>query len=103
MNPINPATGLRPYPVFGQVHWRGDINNSSYEGFVASLQRSYARGLLLAANYSQRQQQLEAKAVLHVVDGLPESGWIEEHSEREGRCPILLIWRGMRACNLRRL
>ncbi len=51
-NLINPATGLRPYPSFGQIQWRGDINNSSYEGFVASLQRSYARGLLLAANYT---------------------------------------------------
>ena len=52
VNLINPATGLRPYPAFGQVQWRGDINNSSYEGFVASLQRSFIRGLLLSANYT---------------------------------------------------
>jgi hypothetical protein len=51
-NLINPATGLRAYPAFGQVQWRGDINNSAYEGFVASLQRRFTGGLLLAANYT---------------------------------------------------
>lgn len=51
-NLINPATGLRTYAAFGQVQWRGDINNSAYEGFVASLQRRYTHGLLLAANYT---------------------------------------------------
>jgi hypothetical protein len=52
VNLINPATGLRPYAGFGQVTWRGNTNSSSYEGFVASLQRSFARGLLLSANYT---------------------------------------------------
>jgi hypothetical protein len=51
-NLIDPATGLRPYPAFGQVTWRGNSNNSSYEGFVASLQRSFTHGLLLSANYT---------------------------------------------------
>ncbi len=51
VNLINPATGLRQYPAFSQVQWRGNTNNSSYEGFVASLQRSFTRGLLLSANY----------------------------------------------------
>jgi hypothetical protein len=51
VNLIDPATGIRPYSNFGQVQWRGNVNNSSYEGLVASLQRSYAHGLLLSANY----------------------------------------------------
>ena len=55
-NLIDPATGHRPYTDslnnFGQVTWRGNTNSSSYEGFVASLQRSFVRGLLLAANYT---------------------------------------------------
>ena len=51
VNLINPATGLRMYPNFGQVEWRGNINNSSYQGLVASLQRSFTNGLLLSANY----------------------------------------------------
>ncbi len=52
VNLINPATGLRPNSAFGQVQWRGNSNNSSYEGFVASLQRSFTHGLLLSANYT---------------------------------------------------
>jgi TonB dependent receptor-like, beta-barrel len=51
VNLINPATGLRPYPAFGQVRWRGNSNSSSYDGFVASLQRSFTHGLLISANY----------------------------------------------------
>jgi Carboxypeptidase regulatory-like domain len=52
INLINPATGLRPYPAFGQIQSRGNKNNSDYEGFVASLQRSFTHGLLLSANYT---------------------------------------------------
>jgi len=51
LNLIDPVTGLRPNAAFGQVEYRGNINNSSYQGFVASLQRSFTRGLLLSANY----------------------------------------------------
>jgi hypothetical protein len=51
LNLINPATGTYPNAAFGQVEYRGNHNSSSYEGFVASLQRSYTHGLLLSANY----------------------------------------------------
>ncbi len=56
VNLIDPATGLRPYPTFGQVRWRGNNNSSSYSGFVASLQRSFRNGLLLSANYTYSHQ-----------------------------------------------
>lgn len=56
VNLFNPATGLRPYPAFGQVRWRGNSNSSSYDGFVASLQRSFTRGLLISANYAYTHQ-----------------------------------------------
>jgi hypothetical protein len=52
INLIDPATGLSPYPSFGQVQGRGNENNSSYQGFVASLQRTFAHGLLMSANYT---------------------------------------------------
>ena len=52
VNVINPATGLRPYPAFGQVDFRGNNNNSSYQGLVTSVQRSFSRGLLLSVNYT---------------------------------------------------
>lgn len=52
VNLIDPATGLRPYPAFGQVRWRGNSNSSSYNGLVSSLQRSFTHGLLLSFNYT---------------------------------------------------
>jgi hypothetical protein len=51
LNLIDSATGLRPNAAFSQVEYRGNDSNSSYEGFVASLQRNFIRGLLLSANY----------------------------------------------------
>ena len=56
VNLIDPAIGLRPYPAFGQVRWRGNSNSSSYDGLVASLQRTFTRGLLVSANYAYTHQ-----------------------------------------------
>ncbi len=52
INLIDPATGQRPYPAFGQIQGRGNRNNSSYQGFVASLQRTFTNDFLLSANYT---------------------------------------------------
>ncbi|MGD0548156.1 MAG: carboxypeptidase-like regulatory domain-containing protein [Terracidiphilus sp.] len=51
LNLIDPATGARPNPAFSQVEYRGNDSNSSYQGFAASLQRSFTHGFLLSANY----------------------------------------------------
>jgi len=51
VNVINPLTGTRPYPDFGEVSWRGNRNNSDYEGLSVAVKRSFSRGLLLQANY----------------------------------------------------
>ncbi len=51
VNVIDPLTGLRPYPAFGQVDWRGTENNSSYQGLSVAVKRSFAHGVLFAANY----------------------------------------------------
>ena len=51
VNVINPLTGTRPYPAFGEVSWRGNRNNSDYEGLSVAVKRSFSRGLLLQANY----------------------------------------------------
>lgn len=51
LNLIDPETGLRPNAAFNQVEYRGNDGNSTYEGFVASLQRSFTQGFLLSANY----------------------------------------------------
>jgi hypothetical protein len=50
-NVVDPATGVRPYPGFGQVSWRGNKDNSNYQGFSAAVKRSFSRGFLLSANY----------------------------------------------------
>ena len=52
VNLIDPATGVRPNAAFNQVEYRGNTNNSSYEGLVASLERTFTRGLLASINYT---------------------------------------------------
>jgi hypothetical protein len=51
VNMLNPATKTRPYPNFGQVSWRGNKAISSYQGFSATIKRTFSRGFLFAANY----------------------------------------------------
>lgn len=51
VNVINTITGTRSFPAFGQIDWRGNTNNSSYNGLSAALRRSFSQGLLLAVNY----------------------------------------------------
>lgn len=51
INTLNPITRQRPHPSFGQLEYRGNENNSTFEAMQASLQRSFANGLLLSANY----------------------------------------------------
>jgi hypothetical protein len=52
VNLKDPVTGLRPYPAFGQVQWRGNINNSSYQALVENLQRNLSHGFLFTLNYT---------------------------------------------------
>ncbi len=51
VNVVDPTTGVRPYPDFGQVSWRGNKDSSSYQGLSVSLKRSFSSGLLFSANY----------------------------------------------------
>jgi len=51
VNVVNPLTGTRPYPAFGQVSWRGNIDTSNYEALSVSVKRSFSRGFLFSANY----------------------------------------------------
>ena len=47
-NVINPLTGQPPYPQFGQISWRGNQSNSTYEGLGLGLQRAFHKGLLFS-------------------------------------------------------
>jgi hypothetical protein len=51
VNVVDAATGVRPYPDFGQVSWRGNKDTSSYQVFSAAVKRSFSRGFLFSANY----------------------------------------------------
>jgi hypothetical protein len=48
---LDPVTKVRPYPDFGQVSWRGNTGNSSYQALALSVKRSFSHGLLISANY----------------------------------------------------
>ncbi|MGH9733829.1 MAG: carboxypeptidase regulatory-like domain-containing protein [Candidatus Acidiferrales bacterium] len=50
-NVVDPLTGTRPYPAFGQVSWRGNSDNSNYQALSVSLRRSFSNGVLVGANY----------------------------------------------------
>jgi hypothetical protein len=51
-NVINPLTGTRPLPSFGQLGTVGSWSNSSYHGLQTSLQRTSRSGLFMKLNYS---------------------------------------------------
>ena len=52
VNVINPITGEPPYPQFGQISWRGNQSNSTYEGLALGLRRTFKTGLLFSMNYT---------------------------------------------------
>jgi hypothetical protein len=52
VNVIDPATGQRPYPDFGQISWRGNDSNSTYQGLSLGLRRTFRSGLLFGLNYT---------------------------------------------------
>lgn len=52
VNVENPLSGLRPYPAFSQIPWRGTTGNSEYEALSVSLKRSFSHGLVTSANYA---------------------------------------------------
>jgi hypothetical protein len=51
-NGINPLTGQRPLPQFGQIGTVGSWENSNYQALQMSMQRTLRRGLFLKFNYS---------------------------------------------------
>jgi hypothetical protein len=51
VNVIDPLTGLRPYPNFGQVEYRGNLNASNFNALQATVQRNFSNGFLFALHY----------------------------------------------------
>ena len=50
-NLINPASGLRPYPQFGQIELRAKDSNSSFTGAQMQAHRYFSHGWLMTASY----------------------------------------------------
>jgi Carboxypeptidase regulatory-like domain len=51
VNVVDPLTGTRPYPDFGQVSWRGNKDSSTYQGLSLAVRRSFSHGFLFSGNY----------------------------------------------------
>jgi Carboxypeptidase regulatory-like domain len=51
VNVLNPITGVRPYPAFGVVAWRGNTGNSTFHALQYNVRRAFDSGWLLSANY----------------------------------------------------
>ncbi len=51
VNVVDPATGLRQYPAFGVVAWRGNVSNSTFHALQFNMRRAFHNGWLLSANY----------------------------------------------------
>ncbi len=50
-NLLDPATGRRPYPQYGQVQYRTNDSNSNFHALIATAQRSLRSGWVLGTNY----------------------------------------------------
>ncbi len=50
-NLVDPGTGVRSYPAFGPLTWRGDVGNSTFEGLLLTARRAFQNGFSLTSNY----------------------------------------------------
>ena len=73
INTIDPVTGMRPYPAFGQIEIRSNNSNSTFEGLEASLQRRFRQGLLFSVNYMYSHAINDASLGSGVEDVFPQN------------------------------
>ncbi len=72
-NLIDPATKSRPYPQFGQIEFRQNNSNSSFNGLQVSVQRVFAHGWLLTGNYMWSHAINDASLGSGVEDEFPQN------------------------------
>ncbi len=72
-NVINPLTGLRPYPQFGQIELRAKDGNSEYEGMLLSAKRYLTHGWLVSGNYMWSHAINDGSLGSGVEDDFPEN------------------------------
>ena len=51
INLIDPIRGTRPYPKFGQVEYRGNNSDSSFQALQVSARRAFEHGISFSLNY----------------------------------------------------
>jgi hypothetical protein len=72
-NIINPLTGLRPYPQYGQIELRAKDGDSDFDAMQLSLKRYLARGWLLTGNYMWSHAINDGSLGSGVEDDFPEN------------------------------
>jgi len=50
-NLLDPSTGIRPYPAFGPVSWRGNDSNSTFHSLQLNARRSFRKDWLFSSNF----------------------------------------------------
>ena len=73
INVINPVTGLRPYPQFGQIELRAKDGTSEFEGLQLSAQRYLVHGWLVTTNYMWSHAINDASLGSGTEDDFPEN------------------------------
>ncbi len=73
INIINPATGLRPYPQFGQIELRAKDGDSDFDGLQFQAQRNLSRGWLVTASYMWSHAINDGSLGSGVEDDFPEN------------------------------
>ena len=72
VNLINPATGLRPYPQFGQIELRAKDGNSDFDAFQVQLHRPLRQGWTLTGSYMWSHAINDGSLGSGVEDDFPE-------------------------------
>jgi hypothetical protein len=73
VNLINPLTGSRPYPQFGQIELRAKDGNSTFNSLQVSARRYLAHGWLMTANYAWSHAINDGSLGSGVEDDFPEN------------------------------
>jgi len=72
-NIINPLTGTRPYPQFGQIELRAKDGNGNFNALQFQAQRTLSSGWLLTANYMWSHALNDGSLGSGVEDDFPEN------------------------------
>ena len=51
INVLDPAMGVRPYPAFGVIAWRGNTSNSTFQALQYNVRKAFNNGWLLSGSY----------------------------------------------------